>query len=132
MTDTPRPVQDYQIEAWLGDDHGLDDERLARLRDEADRIAATWPDPDNEDERTAALTAAYRVLLGEDDLVETLAAERTRARRAEIEALAALRQVAVMTVRVGVRGRHNPDSPGAFARRAGVERSTVLGWLEAN
>ena len=73
----------HGIEAWLGDDHGLTDEQVERLRVISGEIYDRYctPDPDvadpemveadlaqaTEEERDAALTAAYRALLGDTD-----------------------------------------------------------------
>jgi hypothetical protein len=116
-------VQRHEIEAWLGDDHSLTDDQIDDLMREADEIAERYPDADDQDERDAALAAAYRIMVGEaDSLVEELGRERLTARIAEAKALAGLRQAATMLVPAS-------ESESGFARRAGVDRMAVRGWL---
>lgn len=116
-------IQRHEIEAWLGDDHGLTSEQIAELTRTADDIAERYPDPDDTDEREAALVAAYRIMSGDAAVVEELAAELTRARLAEARALAGLRQAAMSLVGDGA------ESESGMARRAGVDRMAVRGWL---
>lgn len=138
-------TQTHEIEAWLGDDHGLTDEQVEELRRVAEDIYARYctPDPDvddpemveadlaqaTEDERDAALRVAYEVLTGHTDVVDRLARELSAARAALSATMAGLRQAALMTVDVGQRGRKHPHSENAFATRAGVDRATVRKWL---
>lgn len=117
-------IQRHEIEAWLGDDHGLTDEQVDELTATAEDIADRYPDHDDQEERDAALTAAYRILAGDtDDLVDDLARDLSAARVAESKALAGLRQAAVMLVGSKV------ESQAGFARRAGVDRMAVRDWL---
>lgn len=116
-------MQRYEIEAWLGDDHGLTDEQIDALATTADDIAARYPDEDDAEEREAALTVAYRLMAGDDRVVDELAAELLAARTAEVRALAGLRQAAVVLVPA------REETQAGFARRAGVDRMAVRGWL---
>lgn len=111
----------HEIEAWLGDDHGLTDDQIGSLVRTADEIAARYPEPDDADEREAALTVAYRVMV-EDDPVAELGDALLRARIAEARALAGLAQAAASLIP----GR---ETESGFADRAGVDRMTVRGWL---
>jgi hypothetical protein len=137
-------TQTNEIEAWLGDDHGLTDDQVEQLRRIAEDIYARYCTPDpgvddpgmveadlaqaSEDERQAALAVAYRLLAGED-VVSELARDLADARAAVRKAMAGLWQAALMTVDVGERGRKHPHSENAFAQRVGVDRATVRKWL---
>jgi DNA-binding transcriptional regulator YiaG len=122
---TAMAMQRYELEAWLGDDHGLDEDQIDELLRTADEIEEQYPDEDDRDDREAALTAAYRLMVeAPEDLVAELAAERTAARIAEHKALVSLRQVAV--TRIG-----NGDATEAgFAQQAGIDRMTVRKWTQ--
>lgn len=115
-------MQRYELEAWLGNDHGLTSGQIDELLAHADDIASRYPEPDDQAERDAALSAAYRLLSGEDDVVETLAEQRVAAKATEAHALAGLRQLAVMQTRAG-------ESEAGFAKRAHVDRMAVRRWL---
>lgn len=117
-------MQRFELDAWLGDDHGLTDDQIEELLRTADEIEEQYPDEDDRDDREAALTAAYRLMVeAPEDLVAELAAERTAARIAERKALVALRQVAVTRI-------NNGDATEAgFAQQAGVDRMAVRKWL---
>jgi hypothetical protein len=117
-------MQRYELEAWLGAGHGLTEEQIDELLRTADEIEEQYPDEDDRDDRLAALTAAYRLMVeAPEDLVAELAAERTAARIAERKALVALRQVAVTRI-------SNGDATEAgFAQQAGVDRMAVRKWL---
>ncbi|KAB2384768.1 hypothetical protein [Actinomadura montaniterrae] len=116
-------TQRHEIEAWLGDDHGLTDEQIDDLMREADEIAERYPDEGDQEERDAALTTAYRLMTGEvEEIVEELGRERLAARIAEAKALAGLRQAATMLIPTA-------ESESGFARRANVDRMAVRGWL---
>lgn len=116
-------TQRYEIEAWLGDDHGLTDQQIDELTATAHDIADRYPEPDDRDEREAALTAAYRLMTGDTMLVDELGAELAAARAVEVRALAGLRQAAVTLVPA------RDESEANFARRAGIDRMAVRGWL---
>lgn len=116
-------TQRYELEAWLGDDHGLTDEQIDELLQQADEIEDRYPDADNQTERDAALSTAYQLIQGQDEVIETLAEERDRAKLAEIQALAGLRQAALMLIPSGSR------TEAGFAKQAGVDRMAVRTWL---
>lgn len=118
-------MQQYELEAWLGDDHGLDADQMDELLRIAGEIEEQYPSEDDRDDREAAFTAAYRLMVeAPEDLVAELAAERVAARSAERKALVALRQVAV--TRIG-----NGDATEAgFAQQAGIDRMTVRKWTQ--
>lgn len=115
-------MQQHELDAWLGDDHGLNDEQVRDLLWRADEIEARYPDPDDQDERTAALTVAHRLISGEQGVVEELAKSRAEAKAAEISALAGLREAAL--IRIGT-----TDTEAGFARAANVDRMAVRKWL---
>lgn len=116
-------MQQYELEAWLGNDHGLTDEQFADLLAQAEDIQGRYPDPDDQDVRDAALSTAHRLLLGQDDVLTELAKQRADARAAESQALAGLRQAALMLVPDGSR------SEKGFAEQVGVDRQAVRKWL---
>lgn len=116
------------MEAWLGEDHGLTTEQVAQFTATAREIAARYPDPDDQDERDAALIAAHRLMVEDPRVVvKDVAAELTAARTALIRALAGARQCAV-TLIVDDTGR-GIESESGFAREIGVGRSSVREWL---
>lgn len=127
MTTTQR----HEIEAWLGDDHGLTDEQVGDLLRTSDEIAARYPDPDDRDEREAALTVAYRLMAEDPEtVVREVAAERLRAQLAEARAVAGLRQAALILVDLdGGRSARGIQTQQGFAERAGATRMTVREWL---
>ncbi len=106
------------LTAWLGP--ALDDltpGQVDRVRAEAARIHDRYPDPDEQPERDAALSATVQYLLGEtnlDDAGRALGA----ARRAQSLAMAAAQQVAAMAAGDGV-------SEVEAARRAAIDRMTL-------
>lgn len=112
-------TQRHELEAWLGDDHGLTDVQIDELANTVHAIAERHPDDDAEQE--AALTAAYQVAVGEGDVVAEQGERLSYARRAEQKALSALQQAAVELV-------PDSESESGFARRAGVDRMTVRKW----
>lgn len=117
-------MQRYELEAWLGDGHGLSDEQLDELLRIADDIAEQYPEEDDVADREAALAAAYRLMVeAPEDLIADLGRERADARQAERKALIALRQIAVTRI-------NNGDATEAgFADQAGIDRMTVRKWL---
>lgn len=117
-------TQRYEIEAWLGDSHGLADDQIDDLVKEADAIAARYPDPDDADLREIALTVAYRLMTEPvEDVLAEYGKQRSEARAAAAAASAALQQ-AVRTVVA-----EDKLSEAGFARLAQVDRMAVRGWL---
>jgi hypothetical protein len=115
-------MQRYELEAWLGDDHGLTEDQIDELLRHADEIGERYPDPDDQDEAREALATAHRLIIGERNVVAQLATERTAAKAAELRALAGLQQAAIMETR-------NGESESGIARQAGVDRMTVRKWI---
>lgn len=111
-------MQPHEIDAWLGparDD--LSDEQYERFAREADRIAARYPDADDADESSAALSATLAYLLG-DSTPESVAEDLADARRRLSEAMAAAQQVAAMLVTDG-------RSEVRAAETMGIDRMTL-------
>lgn len=114
MTTTPETLRPWLGPAW--DD--LTAEQLARLCVEADRIDERHPDADDADLRELALSAAVQHLLGEAD-IDAAGAALAEAMR-QVRALRATsRQLAVMTA-------DDTDNVQASARRASIDRMTLL------
>lgn len=118
-------TQRHEIEAWLGDDHGLTDDQVGELVSTADDIAARWPDQDDADEREAALVAAYQIMTAADTatVLARMAAHLRAARAEERRALAAIQQAAHMLIGSG------QATQAGFARQVGVDRMAVREWL---
>ncbi|MFH8483165.1 hypothetical protein [Streptomyces sp. NPDC018055] len=108
-------MQRYELDARLGDDHGLTD-------DQADDINTR--SGDDQDKAREALTVAYRLMREDADVVVAdLAQRRAAARAAELDALAGLQQAAITLIERG------DATESGFARQAGVDRMTVRKWL---
>lgn len=115
-------MQRYELDAFLGDDHGLNDDQIAELLAKADDIEERC-DADPE-EMTEELVAAYRLMREEPgEVVKELADRRLAAVVAEMMALAGLRQAAIVLIERG------DFTESGFARAAGVDRMTVRKWL---
>jgi len=118
-------MQLHELEAWLGDDHGLTHEQLDELLTEANEIEERYPDTDDQAERDAALSVAYRLKVEPlEDVLADFSKQRADARAAESAASAALQQAAQSVI---------PDdqlSEAAFARTVGVDRMTVRKWTQ--
>lgn len=110
---------DAELLAWLGPAaKDLTPEQLERVAAESREIDERYPDPDEQDEREAALSAVVQYLLGDttaEDVNRELIAARTRERAAYVAAL----QVAVMLTRDGT-------PKAAAARAVGIDRMRVL------
>ncbi len=117
-------MQRYELEAWLGDDlGGLKHDQVTELLMLANDIEARYPGEDDDIDRQAALTAAYRLMVeSPEDVVDELAQKLITARLAEAEALAALRQAAIVLTPKGW-------TETGFANAAGVDRMAVRKWL---
>lgn len=117
-------MQQYELEAWLGDDHGLDEDQLAELLDEANEIEERYPDDDDQAERDAALSAAYRLKTEPvEDVLADYGKQRSDARAAASAASAALQQAARTVVGDG------RLSEARFSGIATVDRMSVRKWL---
>lgn len=118
-------MQRYELKAWLGDDHGLTSEQLDELLSEADEINERYPDADDQAERDAALSAAYRLKVEPvEDVLADFSKQRADARAAESAASAGLQQAAQSVVHDG------QLSEAGFARAVGVDRMTVRKWTQ--
>lgn len=117
MTEIP-----YGLLEWLGPAADeLAPDQIERVVAASAEIDARYPDPDESDMRHAALSAVVQHLLREtsaDDANRALIA----ARSAEARAYAAALQIAVELVRDG-------EPKATAARRAGVDRMSLLGAL---
>jgi hypothetical protein len=110
---------------WLGpaaDD--LTPEQIDRIRAESRQIDERYPDPDEQGERDAALSAVVQHLLGETTAED---AKRTLidARAATDRAFAAALQHAVMLVHDRQLAGEKPNKLGA-AQAVGVDRMSLL------
>jgi len=56
-------MQRHELEAWLGDDHGLTDSQVDELENTAAEIALRYPGVDDREDAQEALTAAYSILM---------------------------------------------------------------------
>jgi hypothetical protein len=115
-------MQRYELDAFLGDDHGLDEEQINELLAKADEIEERCDaDPDEMGEE---LVAAYRLMReNPGEVVKELADRRLAASIAELNALAGLRQAAIVLIERG------DFTESGFSRAAGVDRMTVRKWL---
>jgi hypothetical protein len=117
-------AQRYEIEAWLGDNHGLTGEQIDDLVRIADGLTVRYPDPDDADLREAALTVAYRLMTEPvEDVIADYGRQRSDARAAAASASAALQQAARTVI------AEDKLSEKGFARVALVDRMAVRGWL---
>ncbi|MFB6984427.1 hypothetical protein [Streptomyces sp. NPDC056304] len=112
-------TQEYAMRAWLGDGHGLDNGQVAELMRTSDEISERYPDADDQDLRDAALGTAYRLMIGDDSVVDEYAETRAHAKRMEACAMAALEQGALTLV------PSKQMTEKDYAERAGVDRMTV-------
>lgn len=118
-------MQQYELEAWLGDDHGLDEKQLAELLVEAAEIEDRYPDADDQDERNAALAAAYRLKTEPaEKVVAEYGQQLTAARAAAAVASAGLQQAAQTAIANG------DYTEAGFARAGGIDRMTVRKWTQ--
>jgi hypothetical protein len=118
-------MQLTELTAWLGDNHGLNSDELAELLDQANEIQDRHPDPDDQAERDAALTAAYRLMTEPvEDVLADYGKQRSDARAAASAASAALQQAARTVVAEG------QLSEAGFARVATVDRMSVRKWRD--
>jgi len=117
-------MQRYELEAWLGDGHGLNEDELTELLDQANEIEERYPDPDDQAERAAALTAAYRLMTEPvEDVLADYGKQRSDARAAASAASAALQQAARTVV------AEEKLSEAGFSRVAQVDRMSVRKWV---
>ncbi|MFF8408967.1 hypothetical protein [Streptomyces omiyaensis] len=118
-------MQRYELDAWLGDNHGLADDDIEQLLTEANEIEERYPDPDDQPERAAALEVAYRLRIEPaESVLADFSEQRAKARAAEAVASAGLQQAAQSVIPAG------QLSESAFARHVGVDRMTVRKWTQ--
>jgi hypothetical protein len=108
--------------AWLGPAADtITDDQLTALDAASDAITARWPDPDLNDLRTEALSAAAQIILG-DDTLEAHAAAWQAARGTERQRHAALTGALIVSA---TGARSGPGSEGDLIERSGASRMTV-------
>lgn len=118
-------MTDHNLLAWLGPAADeLTAEQIERVAAESREIDQRYPDPDQQDERDAALSAVVQYLLGETTPEEAGRA-LIDARRQAREAFAAATWTAVMLV------RDNPPAgrrgyKAIAAARVGIDRMSLL------
>lgn len=117
-------MQRHEMEAWLGDDHGLTEEQITELMRTADEIGERYPDPDDQEDRDAALYAAYELMVRDQgEVIAEQAGRITYGRTLERRGLAGARQTVITLAAAG------PVNESDLARRLGVDRMAVRGWL---
>ncbi|MFD9249583.1 hypothetical protein [Streptomyces bottropensis] len=117
-------MQLFELEAWLGDNHGLNEDELIELLDDANEIEGRYPDADDQPERDAALSAAYRLKTEPiEDVLADYGKQRIDARAAASAASAALQQAARTVI------TDDKLSEAGFARVSRVDRMAVRKWL---
>jgi hypothetical protein len=120
-------TQRSEVEAWLGDGHGLTADQVRTLTE----IAAGLSDREAPPlERLAVLSAARRVMVETPaEVVAEFGARLVQLRSDQQAALAALRYLAVTLVEPPEAKPKGVRSQSGFATLAGVDRMTVLKWL---
>lgn len=112
-------MERYELEAWLGPAlEDLTQEQVDRLHREAQAITTRYPNPDDADDREAALTAAVQYMLGELT-VEEAGRRRRETRAAERHARVQAIQVALMAAADGM-------PTATAARAAGIDRQVLI------
>src|SRR5690606_32815716 len=112
-------MERHELEAWLGPAlDQLTPEQVSRLHREAGDITARYPDPDDADDREAALTAATQYLLGE------LTVEEAGRRRRET--MAAERHARVQAIQVAAMAEADGMPTAVAARAAGIDRQVLI------
>lgn len=112
-------MERHELEAWLGPAlEDLSPEQVDRLHREAEAIDERWPDPDDADDREAALAAAVQYMLGELT-VEEAGRRRRETRAAERHARVQAIQLACMATEDGV-------PTAAAARVVGLDRQVLI------
>ncbi|MGW7350929.1 hypothetical protein [Streptomyces sp. NPDC054784] len=114
-------TQQYEIEAWLGHNHGLTAEQIGELAAVARRLDERYSD-DQRAEKEAALTAAYRILAGDEEAVAEIASSLAAAREVHARAMAEAWVAAELLI-----PGHATES--GLAKRFGLDRMTIRKWL---
>lgn len=110
------------LKAWLGDAlDQLDDDQLALLQRESDRLDRIYSDPDEVPLWDAAMSATVQYVLGETT-VEEVGKALGKARWEVALAMAAAKQVAVVATQ-----RHDV-SERAAAFRAAIDKKTLIAY----
>lgn len=123
-------MQRHEMEAWLGDDHGLTEEQITELMRAADEIGERYPDPDDQEDRDAALFAAYELMVRDtDEVIAEQAGRIEQGRTLERRGLAGARQTVITLEARGELGPRGKINESSLARTFGVDRMTVRGWL---
>src|SRR5690554_549257 len=112
-------MERHELEAWLGPAlDQLTPDAIDRLHREAEAIDARYPDPDDADDREAALTAAVQYMLGE------LTVEEAGRRRRETRA--AERHARVQAIQLACMAEADGMPTAAAARVAGIDRQVLI------
>ena len=109
-------MQDYELDAYLGDDITITDDQRAALHRASDMIDTRYPNADLRDDAETAFAAAMQVILG-DTTVDDEATAWSDARRAERTAMASLTGAIIAA--------SADESENAIAQRTGIHRGTV-------
>lgn len=123
-------MQRHEMEAWLGDDHGLTEEQITELMRSADEIGERYPDPDDQEDRDAALFAAYELMVRDtDEVIAEQAGRIEQGRTLERRGLAGARQTVITLEARGELDPRGTLNESSLARTFGVDRMTIRGWL---
>ena len=123
-------MQLHEMEAWLGDDHGLTEEQIIDLMRTADEIGERYPDPDDQEDRDAALYAAYELMVRDaGEVIAEQAGRISQGRTLVRRGLAGARQTVVTLEARGELAPRGAFSEAGLARVLGVDRMTIRGWL---
>lgn len=109
-------MQDYELDAWLGDTTATDDQRDA-LHRASDTIDAAYPGEDSQPDREAAFTGAAMLILG-DSTLDQLGAALTHARQQQFDAVRQSIGGAIAAVHAGM-------TEAVAARTASIDRMTL-------
>lgn len=123
-------MQRHEMEAWLGDDHGLTEEQITELMRTADEIGERYPDPDDQEDRDAALFAAYELMVRDtDEVIAEQAGRIEQGQTLERRGLAGARQTVITLEARGELDPRGKINESSLARTFGVDRMTVRRWL---
>ena len=123
-------MQRHEMEAWLGDDHGLTEEQITELMRTADEIGERYPDPDDQEDRDAALSAAYELMVRDPgEVIAEQAGRIEQGRTLERRGLAGARQTVITLEARGELDPRGKINESSLARTFGVDRMTVRSWL---
>lgn len=123
-------MQRHEMEAWLGEYHGLTEEQITDLMRTADEIGERYPDRDDQEDRDAALYAAYELMLrAPADVITEQATLIEQGRTMQRRGLAGARQTVVTLEARGELDPRGELNESSVARLLGVDRMTIRGWL---